>query len=109
MDSADSQAHQEQWSTQERFTRSRVSNSIVCGGKDLSSDVIAKIADLTSFDKMKKDDAANYSWTPVHKAAETKFMRKGTVGGWKNYLTEEQSAEMDAICAERLKDTAVQI
>ena len=77
-------------------------------GADLSSDVIAKIADLTSFDKMKKDDAANYSWTPVHKTAETKFMRKGTVGDWKNYLTEEQSAEMDAICAEKPKGTGLE-
>ena len=75
---------------------------------DLSSDVIAKISDLTSFDNMKKDDAVNYSWTPVHKTSETKFMRKGTVGDWKNYLTEEQSAEMDAICAEKLKGTGLE-
>ena len=70
---------------------------------DLSSDVIAKIADLTSFDKMKNDDAANNSWLPFHQVQ--KFMRKGTVGDWKNYLTEEQSAEMDSICAEKLKGT----
>ena len=75
---------------------------------DLSSDVIAKISDFTSFDKMKKDNAANYSWTPLHKTSETKFLRKGTVGDWKNYLTEEQSAEMDAICAERLKGTGLE-
>ncbi len=34
-------------------------------------------------------------------------MRKGIVGDWKNFLSAEQSTEMDAICAARLKDTGL--
>ena len=30
-------------------------------GADISNDVIGKIADMTSFDKMKSDNTANYS------------------------------------------------
>ncbi len=73
---------------------------------DLSSDIISKIADLSSFEKMKDDDTANYSWNT--KELNVKFMRKGIVGDWKNFLSPEQSAEMDAICADRLKDTGLE-
>ena len=70
---------------------------------DLSDDIIDKIADMTRFAKMKNDNTANYSWH----IRELPFMRKGEVGDWKNFLTPEQSAEMDALCAERLKDTDI--
>lgn len=74
----------------------------------LSDEVVCKIADLTCFEKMKMDDTANYSWNKRHhKEKATAFMRKGIVGDWKNFLTAEQSAQMDALCAERLKDTGL--
>ncbi len=37
-----------------------------------------------------------------------KFMRKGIVGDWKNFLSAEQSAEMDTICVNRLRDTGLE-
>ena len=52
---------------------------------------------MTSFDKMKNDTTVNYSWI-----RKDKFLRKGIVGDWKNFLTAEQSAEIDSVCAERL-------
>ena len=79
------------------------------GANNLSSEVIGKIADLTSFDKMKKDNTANYSWSEMQQKENVpSFMRKGVVGDWKNYLTEEQSAEIDAMCAERLEGTGLE-
>ncbi len=77
-------------------------------GADLSSDVIAKIADLTSFEKMQKDSTVNYYWLDSGRKGATKFLRKGVVGDWKHFLTAEQSTEMDAICAERLKGTGLE-
>ena len=68
-------------------------------GANLSNDVITKIADLTSFDKMKNDTTANYSWS---RKEGDEFLRKGIVGDWKNFLTAEQSTEIDSIYAERL-------
>ena len=64
---------------------------------DLSDETITKIAELTTFDAMKKDDTANLSQAKrFHdENGGNKFMRKGVVGDWKNYLSAEQSAEID--------------
>ena len=78
-------------------------------GANISSDVIAKIAALTDFDTMKKDATANYSeMKPLTQPGSEDFMRKGKVGDWKNHLSPEQSAQMDAICAQKLKGTGLE-
>ena len=79
-------------------------------GADISSDVIGKIAVLTDFEYMKNDDTANMSELKPYLRPDrsTEFMRKGEVGDWKNYLSPEQSAEMDAICAQRLEGTGLE-
>ena len=71
---------------------------------DLPHAIIAKVADLVSFEKMKVDKTANMSWAPhfVHNG-ESLFMRKGVVGDWKNFLSDEQSAEIDTKCARKLE------
>ena len=76
---------------------------------DLSPEVIAKIADLSSFKSMKVDTTSNYSWMSRYddERGKPQFMRKGVVGDWKSVLTDEQSAEMDALCTQRLKGTGV--
>ena len=51
------------------------------------------------------------SWTgPIFKDEEGKatFIRKGIIGDWKNHFTAEQSARMEAVCAERFKDTGLE-
>ncbi len=73
-------------------------------GAELSDDVIAKIAEETKFDKMRDNPTTNYEWRP----SDHKFMRKGIVGDWKNFLSEEQSAQVDAMCAERLSGTGLE-
>lgn len=74
-------------------------------GAEVSDEVIKKVAEQTKFDNMKRNDLANCAW-PEHvrekNKSKTEFMRKGIVGDWKNFLTQEQSAEIDALCATRL-------
>ena len=66
----------------------------------LTSDTIEKIAEATRFEQMKDDGTANYSWVkPFNREGVPKFMRKGVVGDWKDFLSTEQSSEMDTICA----------
>ena len=77
----------------------RVAKFIEC---DVTDEVIAIVATKTSFDVMKNDDTANYSWHVPNNPTASPFMRKGEVGDWKNYFTPEQSADMDKICHERL-------
>lgn len=71
---------------------------------DLPNDIITKIADLTTFESMKKDNTVNYSWVKEfsNEKGESLFIRKGIVGDWKNFLTVEQSAEIDSLCQKRL-------
>eukprot|EP00116_Pleurobrachia_bachei_P003879 sb/3464141/ len=50
------------------------------------------IKEATSFKKQKTDPSANYSWRDSsRKKDESPFMRKGTVGDWKNYFTKDLS------------------
>ena len=76
---------------------------------DLSLEVVQKIADLTTFDKMKTNGTANYSWEKVldNKEGKPSFLRKGTVGDWKNHLTAEESAAIDRKYEEKFKDTGI--
>ncbi len=68
---------------------------------DLPGEIITKIAELTTFDAMKGDNTANLTWLKTFQ--DGKFMRKGVVGDWKNFLSAEQSAQIDRLCAEKLK------
>ncbi|GFR79956.1 sulfotransferase [Elysia marginata] len=61
----------------------------------LTEDQVQDIAKSVNFDAMKK----RFESLPT-----SKLVRKGQVGDWKNWLTEEQSAELDRR-SERLKGT----
>ena len=76
-------------------------------GYDLTQDVIEDIVSQADFDSMQRNPLANYQWSPKIKASSVPFMRKGVVGDWKNYFTPEQSAQFDAIYAERMKGTGL--
>ena len=80
-------------------------------GADVSDEVIDKVVAETSFDSMKKDETANFSFVDKYLTATNPdsgaFMRKGEVGDWRNHLTPEQSAEIDQLCEEKLKDTGL--
>ena len=74
---------------------------------DLSGETVAKIAKLTTFDTMSKDNTANLSWRKNFRGenGEGTFMRKGIVGDWKNFLSAEQSTRMEKKFAEKLGST----
>ena len=86
----------------------RIAKFIEC---DVTDEVLAIVAAKTSFNVMKNDDTANYSWSSTNYAKDSSapaFMRKGEVGDWKNYFTPEQSAEMDKICREKLNGSGLE-
>ena len=85
----------------------RIAKFIEC---DVTDEVIEKVAAKASFNVMKNDDTANYSWiSPLSvNSSAPAFMRKGEVGDWKNYFTPEQSAEMDKVCRERLNGSGLE-
>ena len=74
-------------------------------GRDLDQSMIDKIADQTTFEKMRSNPGTNYGWATHRRDPDApSFMRKGVVGDWRNYFTPEQSAQLDETIALRTAD-----
>ena len=79
-------------------------------GQDISKELVEEIAHRTTFENMKKDSTANYEWmNHIHRDNLNPYLRKGEVGGWKDYLTSEQAAIIDSIYEKRLKPVGLDL
>ena len=66
--------------------------------KSLSDDMVDALVDHLSFTKMKHNPAVNREegvLNGIFNNKESHFMRKGEVGDWKNYFTDEMNKRMD--------------
>ena len=73
-------------------------------GQDITKELVEEIAHRTTFENMKKDNLANYDWmNHIHRNNLNPYVRKGEVGGWKDYFTPEQAAKLDAVYQGKLK------
>ncbi|XP_037105573.1 sulfotransferase 1 family member D1-like [Syngnathus acus] len=75
----------------------------------LSDDVINRIVDLTTFNNMKDNPMANYTFVPkeIFDTSISSYMRKGEVGDWKNHFTPQQSAEFDKVYETKMKEVNI--
>ncbi|KAH0622246.1 hypothetical protein JD844_024383, partial [Phrynosoma platyrhinos] len=73
--------------------------------KKLTEEELGDIVDKASFGKMSVDPRTNYttSSTEILDFTKGRFLRKGTVGDWKNMMTVAQSERFDSIFKERME------
>uniref|UniRef100_A0A8C9F345 Sulfotransferase n=1 Tax=Pavo cristatus TaxID=9049 RepID=A0A8C9F345_PAVCR len=74
-------------------------------GKKLSEKEIESVVRQATFENMQKDPRANYENMPEDIAMKGKgrFLRKGTVGDWKNTMTVAQSERFDEVLKEKIQ------
>ncbi|NXP82203.1 ST3A1 sulfotransferase, partial [Ramphastos sulfuratus] len=74
-------------------------------GKKLSEEEVDSVVRQASFENMRKDPRANYENLPDDVVAKDKgtFLRKGTVGDWKNHMTVAQNERFDQVLMEKIK------
>ena len=70
--------------------------------------VLDEVVKQCSFDSMKANLAANFSWAQESRRSDQpSFMRKGKVGDWRNYFSAEQISTFDALYAEKMKNSGL--
>jgi hypothetical protein len=72
-------------------------------GKEMTPVQVAAIAEHCRFDQMRRNPTTNAAQMPKV-VGEADFMRKGQVGDWRNYLSEEQNRRMEAWVTEHVVD-----
>lgn len=79
---------------------------------DFNESDIDRLCDYLKFDKMQRNKAVNldeiiYAGKDRNEndKCQVKFIRKGQIGDWKNYFTNEMSERFDKWIAEHSKDT----
>ncbi|XP_074655147.1 sulfotransferase 1C4-like isoform X1 [Tubulanus polymorphus] len=76
-------------------------------GKTLSDDEIDNIVKQTSFEIMRDNPTTNFSQTHYQDNKICPFIRKGKIGDWKNFFTDEQCRIIDKIHEDRLAETGL--
>uniref|UniRef100_A0A673KEZ1 Sulfotransferase n=1 Tax=Sinocyclocheilus rhinocerous TaxID=307959 RepID=A0A673KEZ1_9TELE len=75
-------------------------------GRNLTPQQLNDVVEHSTFKNMKNNPQANYQQVPVNllNHQQGAFMRKGTVGDWKNYFTVAQNERFDKVYQQKMKD-----
>lgn len=79
-------------------------------GKEYSDEELQGLVDHASFSKMRQNPAINLEpilnqmYDSEEKKPDVKFIRKGQVGDWRNYMSNEISDKFDELSQKRWSD-----
>ncbi|KAH1172702.1 amine sulfotransferase-like [Mauremys mutica] len=74
-------------------------------GKQLTEKELNVVVEKAVFDNMKSDPRSNYEdKTCILEKGRDNFLRRGTVGDWKNIMTVAQSEKFNKVFNEKMKD-----
>nr|DBA26600.1 TPA: hypothetical protein GDO54_010841 [Pyxicephalus adspersus] len=75
----------------------------------LNDDAVDTVVDKSSFKNMKQDPLANYKFISEKflDFEKGEFLRKGTIGDWKNRMTVAQNEKFDKVYMEKMKDLPI--
>ncbi|XP_069091450.1 amine sulfotransferase-like [Pleurodeles waltl] len=77
-------------------------------GKGMDDQTVDTIVERATFKNMKKDVTANYEKLVQKETPKTlTFLRKGTIGDWKNVMTVAQNEKFDKVFQEKMKDVPI--
>ena len=72
-------------------------------GLEFTEDQIKSLVAFVSFDNMKELPSMAFNALDMYFKTELNFFKKGQVGNWKNYLSEEQSKRIDDVVSKNLR------
>ncbi|NWI20550.1 ST3A1 sulfotransferase, partial [Crypturellus soui] len=78
-------------------------------GRKLSEKEVESVVRQATFENMKKDPRANYEKLPgyIKEDKQSHFLRKGTIGDWKNIMTVAQSERVDEVLKKKLENLPI--
>ncbi|KAM8809577.1 amine sulfotransferase-like [Eudromia elegans] len=78
-------------------------------GRKLSEKDVESVVRQATFENMRKDPRANYEKIPgyLKEDRESNFLRKGTIGDWKNFMTVVQSERVDEVLKEKMENLPI--
>jgi len=82
-------------------------DSVPFSVKNLSAHAVAAIAAHWTFESMSANPFTNREGSSMMDFSVARFLRKGVVGDWRNYFTAEQNAQFQAVCDQKMGDTAL--
>ncbi|KAI1288092.1 Sulfotransferase family cytosolic 1B member 1 [Halotydeus destructor] len=81
-------------------------------GKDLPDETVRKIVEHCSFSKMKDNPTVNRTQigiTDFLDHSKQSFIRKGIIGDWQRYFTDEQNEHFDQLYKDKMADVSLRL